>query len=870
MHLGFLIKFKTTVSKQRDKLFSPSNKALKILITSYNLGQATTKIAAHGKESGNYITGNIPSELGNLTKLRILDLSHSISGLTANSFKWLSHISYLRIFKLGDTNFSKAKDWFHSFKTAPSLSTLHLHDCEFPELDDSSFSHITNSTNSITTLDVSGSTFGSTTVSRLLNLSNNLVDLSLFDNNFNIKGNHLPDSFANLKSLRRCFLQSNEFEGKVPKSMANLCELQELDLSYNEFNSTIIDILESLLDCNNNSLEILNLSQNRLIGPLPRDLSRFLHLRELYVSDNKFSDTLPESIGKLTSLELLDISNNSFIGFVSETHLEKLSKLKHLDLSSNSLTLKMNTTWVPPFQLQYINLRSCMIGPQFPSWLQTQSNISQIDLSSSGISDVIPEWFFNMTSNLEDLNLSSNLINSTLPDILLESAINFASVDLSSNQFHGHVPLNSLFKVNELNLSNNTLIEFDPLFCTSFNGTVQFLDLSNNQIFGSLPDCWFRLQNLEVLYLNNNRLSGVIPNSIASLYKIHTLILRNNNLSGTLPSSIKNCTQLVFLDVGENNLEGTIPMWIGETLTGLVILHLKSNHFHGTIPLSLCHLQQIRILDISRNNIYGAIPSCINNFTSMVEIIKEDDFFEKHVQIDIPWHSDSSSSYVTSYDMKALVTWKGKEYEYQEILGLLRVIDFSSNRLTGEIPRELTNLLGLVQLNLFWNNLSGAIPQKIENLSKLESLDLSHNNFTGKIPIGLGELSFLEYLNLSYNHLSGRIPTGTQLQSFNAYSYVENDGLCGAPLSECPGDHIAFKDNPHSDLDQERFDMSWFYIGLEVGFAFGFIGVCGALYRNYSFLLETCLSSRCLNTFGDWLYVMISIRISKLKRCLQS
>ena len=88
-----------------------------------------------------------------------------------------------------------------------------------------------------------------------------------------------------------------------------------------------------------------------------------------------------------------------------------------------------------------------------------------------------------------------------------------------------------------------------------------------------------------------------------------------------------------------------------------------------------------------------------------------------------------------------LVRWKGKEYEYENPIRLLRIIDLSSNSLIGEIPKELTYLVELVQLNQSRNNLIGAIPEKIGNLRNLESLDLSHNNFSGKIPMDLAQIT---------------------------------------------------------------------------------------------------------------------------------
>ncbi|XP_058075452.1 probable inactive receptor kinase At5g58300 [Magnolia sinica] len=136
-------------------------------------------------------------------------------------------------------------------------------------------------------------------------------------------------------------------------------------------------------------------------------------------------------------------------------------------------------------------------------------------------------------------------------------------------------------------------------------------------------------------------------------------------------------------------------------------------------------------------------------------------------------------------------------------LDSLRVLSLRSNRLSGNLPIDISSLPSLHYLYLQHNNLSGnvpaslspdlnfldlsfnsfrgGIPPSIQNLTHLTALNLQNNSLSGPIPDLI--LPRLKRLNLSYNHFNGSIPIS--LQKFPKSSFLGNPLLCGPPLILC-------------------------------------------------------------------------------------
>uniref|UniRef100_A0A199UCA9 Uncharacterized protein n=1 Tax=Manihot esculenta TaxID=3983 RepID=A0A199UCA9_MANES len=56
-------------------------------------------------------------------------------------------------------------------------------------------------------------------------------------------------------------------------------------------------------------------------------------------------------------------------------------------MDGNSLVFDIDPEWIPPFQLDWIGLSSCEVGPSFPQWLKTQKSIRFLQMSNASISD---------------------------------------------------------------------------------------------------------------------------------------------------------------------------------------------------------------------------------------------------------------------------------------------------------------------------------------------------------------------------------------------------------------------------------------------------------------------------------------------------
>ncbi|TKV99628.1 hypothetical protein SEVIR_8G056549v4 [Setaria viridis] len=808
--------------------------------------------------------GRVPPQLGNLSNLVYLDLNSGFYSLYSDSLTWVSHLSLLKYLDMSSLDLHAAVDWIHGISSLPSLEVLHL-----------SNSHLRN-TNTILS-------HSNLTALKVLDIKNSfdtaispswfwhIRTLTYLDLSWCGFQGPIPYEMGNMTSLEEVYTRGNNIGSMIPPNLENLCNLKIMDLSLSNITGDIGDLMDRLPKCSWNKLYKLEFSNNKLGGNLPDWLQPLKNLSYLSLYGNNITGPLPLWIGGLNNLTILNLGANRLVGEINEEHLEALTNLQVLIMFDNSLSMRVQSNWIPSFKLKMAIFRSCQLGPAFPSWIRWQRSIKVLDISNATIYDNVPDWLWVIVSNASYLNMSNNLLSGTLPASLEMLAAGM--IDLSSNRFAGPVPRFPR-KVGYLDLSRNNLSGTLP----DFGAMVLFtLALYNNSISGSIPFSLCLVQCLYMLDLSGNMLSGELPTckGDSGLYKDMLLLnLNSNNLSGVFPSALQMSRDLVFLDLAYNQFSGNLPAWLGDKLPKLALLRLRSNNFSGNIPVQLATIQGLQYIDLACNRISGQIPESIVNLSKMAgsnvgsfldevegsgfAIIVIDDVEASIIGIE-------TYSYIFFTETTSVLT-KGQQLELSKGIQYMVNIDLSCNNLTGQIPQGISALVALKSLNVSWNHLSGRIPNNIGDLKALESLDLSHNELSGEIPSSISALTSLASFNLSYNNLSRTIPTGNQLQTLATDDpesmYVGNIGLCGPPLPKgCPGNGTS--NFPVDEPEQKDNGMvNSIYLSMIIGFIFGlWVVFCiMLLYKGlrYSYFasIDYLYHTMCVHVVVTWNFLV--------------
>ncbi|RCV09732.1 hypothetical protein SETIT_2G052900v2 [Setaria italica] len=739
-------------------------------------------------------TGKIPIGIACLKNLVIIHLLDNYElYFERPSFQTImANMSNLRELYLDGVDLHNiGSDWSTVLAdSVPQLQILSLSGCRISGSIHPSFS-------SLRTLDLSWNPMLSVRLT-YFPAGNNLEVLNLEGTNFSYD---TPSSFANLESLKTLRLSTMGIDNELASLISELPALDDLRLIGSNLEKPVLSWVSNLTQLTVLRLYALDFSRCDFEQRMPSWIGNLTELTSLTIDDCSLSGPIPSTIGNLIQLEYLEFCDTNISGKIPKS-LFALPVLQCLRLAENQLVGSLEDIPAP--------LSS-------PLW--------EIDLQGNQLTGPIPKSLFQLT-NLEYLNLGSNKLIGTIELGSIWRLKNLTYLDLGNNMIslvekEGDTIFSYSLKIQTLYLASCNLTKFpEPL---KYLDTIQYLDLSKNQIEGAIPS-WVWEKPLRQLNLSHNMFTTLEKSPTVQMTHLNSLDLSSNRIQGSIPIP-STPSDLILLDYSNNNFS-TIEPHFGRYLRNAIYINLSKNKLSGHVPLSFCSLNKLELMDLSYNNFSGPIPSCLMErvYLSILKLrgnklhgvlpenIREGcklqtiDFNENQIEGALPRSLancqdlevldvgsnhivDSFPSWMgTLPKLRILVLRSNQLYGtirdlrsgYQHFTSL-QIVDLASNYFSGDLHSEwFENFISMMNNNndegqilehqttaleapLYQDTVTITFKDAALSITKIlttfKVIDFSNNSFEGSIPSSIGRLASLHGLNMSHNNFTGEIPS---------------------------------------------------------------------------------------------------------------
>ena len=164
-----------------------------------------------------------------------------------------------------------------------------------------------------------------------------------------------------------------------------------------------------------------------------------------------------------------------------------------------------------------------------------------------------------------------------------------------------------------------------PAQIFSPSNNLMILDLSNNNLNGSIDSQIGYSENLMALYLGHNTLTGTLPQEIESCVSLKHLYLHDNLFTGPLPRNLPQ--GLVEIRFDRNAFTGTLPLDSFASMSSLRILFADRNHLNGTIDDEFSHTESLEQINLAHNEFTGPLP-IIRDHSIITSIVLRENSFD--------------------------------------------------------------------------------------------------------------------------------------------------------------------------------------------------------------------------------------------------